>query len=58
MSVIAVRMLALKGPEMPDSAVRERAFYPASTTLSVLSRQGRVVMSGMANEKKWGLINL
>jgi hypothetical protein len=42
---------------MPDSAVRERAFYPASTTLSVLSRQGRVVMSGMANEGDYALLD-
>jgi len=58
MTVIAVRMLALKGLDMPDRAVRERTFYRASTTLSVLHKQGRVVMSGTANKRQWKLTDL
>jgi len=55
MRTIAIRMLALKGLDMPEKAIRERTFYRASTTLSALRGQGRVVMSGTPNNRRWGL---
>jgi len=55
MRTIAIRMLALKGLDMPEKAIRERTFYRASTTLSVLHGQGRVVMTGNKRDARWGL---
>jgi hypothetical protein len=55
MTVIAIRMLSLKGLDMPEKAVREATFYRASTTLSVLHGQGRVVMTGNKRDAKWAL---
>jgi hypothetical protein len=56
MRTIAIRMLALKGLDMPEKAIRKRTFYRASTTLSVLHGQGRVVMTGNKRDARWKLI--
>ena len=55
MRAIAMQMLARKGHTMPDRETRERTFYRASTTLSVLHGRGTVKKRGTWNKFTWEL---
>ncbi len=55
MRAIAIQMLAHKGHMMPDKETRERTFYRASTTLSVLRGRGKVEMFGSWRDFTWGI---
>ena len=55
MRAIAMRMLAFKGHMIPDRQTRERTFYRASTTLSVLHGRGEVEKLGKGRDFTWKL---
>ena len=55
MRAIAIQTLVRKGHTMPDRETRERTFYRASTTLSVLHGRGIVEMQGRCRVFTWKL---
>lgn len=56
MRAIAIQMLARKGHTMPDRETRERTFYRASTTLSVLRGRGQIQKFKVKRDFTWRLM--